>query len=124
MGKSDLALRALRSGWRLAADDRVLVWTSGGRLFGRAPRTLHGLVEARGLGVVAGATIAHAEILLAVSCEGAEAEPERIPAPERRELFGLSVPLIRLQAREASALDKLELALAGAPFDSGAERRI
>lgn len=124
MGKSDLTLRVLQAGWRLAADDRVLVWTSGGRLFGRAPRTLHGLVEARGLGVVAGATIAYAEIVLAVSCEGADAELERVPAIERRELFGLAVPLIRLRAREASAVGKLELALAGAPFDSGAERRI
>ena len=36
-GKSDLALRALDAGFRLVADDRVVVWTSGGRLFGRAP---------------------------------------------------------------------------------------
>ena len=42
-GKSDLALRALTEGFRLVADDRVLLWTSGGRLWGRAPDVLAGL---------------------------------------------------------------------------------
>ena len=50
-GKSDLALRCLDRGFRLVADDRVLVWSSDGRLFGRAPDTLSGLMEIRGLGV-------------------------------------------------------------------------
>ena len=31
-GKSDLALRALDQGFRLVADDRVVVWTDAGRL--------------------------------------------------------------------------------------------
>ena len=34
-GKSDLALRALDHGFRLVADDRVVVWASGGALYGQ-----------------------------------------------------------------------------------------
>ena len=51
-GKSDLALRALQAGWRLVADDYALVWRSGEGLWARAPETIVGRIEARGLGVV------------------------------------------------------------------------
>ncbi len=50
-GKSDLALRALERGFSLVADDRVRLFVSGGRLYGRAPSALAGLIEARGIGV-------------------------------------------------------------------------
>ena len=36
-GKSDLALRLMQAGYRLVADDRVVIWASGGVLFGRSP---------------------------------------------------------------------------------------
>ena len=50
-GKSDLALRALGEGFALAADDRVVVFASGGRLYGRSPAPLAGMIEARGVGI-------------------------------------------------------------------------
>ena len=56
-GKSDLALRAIEAGFRLVADDRVLVWTSEGRNYGRAPDALAGLLESRGAGVLPAAAI-------------------------------------------------------------------
>lgn len=111
-GKSDLALRALGQGWKLAADDRVIVWTSGGRLFGRAHPRLSGLIEARGLGVRPVPALPFTEILLAVACAAADADLERVPDPERRLLLGRSVPLVRMNAQEGSALAKLGLALA------------
>ena len=68
-GKSDLALRALASGWVLVADDRTLVWVSGGRLYGRAAPALAGLIEARGLGAaVTDRHRAFAPIDLVVDC--------------------------------------------------------
>ena len=67
-GKSDLALRALGAGFRLVADDRVVVWRSGGVLFGRAPEPLLGLLEARGHGIVRETPLAVAQIGLAVTC--------------------------------------------------------
>ncbi|MGH6955560.1 MAG: HPr kinase/phosphorylase, partial [Caulobacteraceae bacterium] len=84
-GKSDLALRALDAGFRLVADDRTVVWTSCGALYGRAPDTLAGLIEARGQGVLAEAPVLMAEIVLAVRCGELV---ERVPAPQCEEVAG------------------------------------
>jgi serine kinase of HPr protein (carbohydrate metabolism regulator) len=51
-GKSDLALRLMDAGFSLVADDRVIVWISGGKLYGRAPDSLIDKVEARGIGLL------------------------------------------------------------------------
>jgi len=109
-GKSDLALRALEQGWSLVADDRTLVWISGGRLYGRAPDSLKGLIEARGLGVIAAAHRSFAAIALAVRCVDAAAI-ERTPLPESLSLLGLSLPLIAIAPAEFSAPAKLGRAL-------------
>lgn len=106
-GKSDLALRALDQGFRLVADDRVVIWKSGGALYGRAPDTLAGRMEVRGLDVVAEPALAFCRIALAVRPGVAE----RIPAPTRVEHLGLSVPLVILSLLEPSAPDKLARAL-------------
>lgn len=106
-GKSDLALRALDHGFRLVADDRVVVWESGGALYGRAPDTLAGRLEVRGLDVVREPAVAFCRIALAVR----PGVPERIPAPARVEYSGLSVPLVILSPLESSAPAKLARAL-------------
>jgi serine kinase of HPr protein (carbohydrate metabolism regulator) len=110
-GKSDLALRALETGLRLVADDRVMVWTSGGALYGRAPDPLCGLIEARGHGVVAEPSLAFAEIVLAVRCTTRGETIERLPDPQVEILAQTAIPLTRLDAREASAPAKLRRAL-------------
>jgi serine kinase of HPr protein (carbohydrate metabolism regulator) len=110
-GKSDLALRALDAGFRLVADDRVSVWTSGGALYGRAPDPLSGLIEARGTGVVAAASVGFAEIVLAVRCVGTGEAIERMPEPETETIAGTAVPLMWIDAREPSAPAKLRRAL-------------
>ncbi len=117
-GKSDLALRALSAGFALVADDRVSLWISGGRLYGRAPATLAGAMEVRGLGVIAAPAVAMAQVAL-VARPGA---PERIPEPRATEILGLALPLIELDLREASAPAKLSRALD--LFDEGGKRRI
>ncbi|HLI66156.1 MAG TPA: HPr kinase/phosphorylase [Caulobacteraceae bacterium] len=118
-GKSDLALRALASGWRLVADDRTLIWTSDGRLFGRAPDPLAGLIEARGLGVLPARALAFAEVeLVAHCCTVVERAPEL--ACER--LLDLTLPRLGIVAFEESA--PLKLAHALSLLDSGANRRI
>ena len=106
-GKSDLALRCLQQGWRLAADDRVVLWTSDGRLFGSAPLTLGGLIEVRGQGVLCVAALPLCEVNLLVRCEA----PERTPAPERAERLGVRLPALALEPLEASAPARLRLAL-------------
>ncbi len=105
-GKSDLALRLMDQGWRLVADDRTIAWASGGRVFGRAPAPLSGLIEARGVGVVAAPALAWCEAILAVEL-GAIAE--RVPDPAWREVAGIQLPLVKLAPFEASTPRKLAL---------------
>lgn len=106
-GKSDLALRALDLGLRLVADDRTLVWACAGRLWGRAPEPLAGLIEARGLGVGPAPALAFCPVDLVVDC----GEPERWPEPAVDLLASIALPAVVLAAREASAPAKLRRAL-------------
>lgn len=106
-GKSDLALRALAEGFRLAADDRVLVWTSGGRAWGRAPDPLSGLLESRGLGVLPVLTLPFVRIDLAIRCEASSEAVERFPADERLDLGGVTIPLRPLWPFDPAAPAKL-----------------
>jgi serine kinase of HPr protein (carbohydrate metabolism regulator) len=109
-GKSDLALRALDAGWSLIADDQTLLWVSGDRLYGRAPDPLSGLLEVRGLGVLPTVGRRLVEIALVVRCVDAEAI-ERLPNDETCLLLGVTLPLVRLAALQASAPAKLSRAL-------------
>jgi len=106
-GKSDLALRLLDQGFQLAADDRVILWTSAGRLFGRAPGPLVGLLEARGLGVLAARALPFCEVVMVIQ-PGA---PERMPDPAPCDRLGVTLPSLILPYREASAPAKLSRAL-------------
>ena len=107
-GKSDLAIRALEAGLRLVADDRVLLWVSGGRLYGRAPDPLAGLIEVRGLDVLRESALPYCEVALVVR-PGA---PERLPEPAFADLLEVRLPALVLPYREASAPAKLGRALA------------
>lgn len=109
-GKSDLALRAMGAGWSLVADDRCLIWTASGRLYGRAVDSLKGLIETRGLEVSPAPARDFARIALVVRCVGA-AEVERIPDNETVELLGQRLPGFKIVALEPSAPAKLGLAL-------------
>ena len=117
-GKSDLALRALSEGFRLVADDRVVLWVSAGRLYGRAPDPLHGALEVRGLDVVAASALPMAQVVLVARA----GDPERIPDVQSAEMLGISLPLVELDLRALSAPAKLSRALD--LFDEGHKRRI
>ena len=107
-GKSDLALRALACGWRLAADDRVRVWTSGGALYGAAPSTLADLIEVRGLGVTVEAALPFVRLVLAAEAATPAAPVDRMPESDRLVLLGIALPRLRLALCEPSAMAKLE----------------
>ena len=106
-GKSDLALRALEAGFRLVADDRVVTFVSEGRLYGRAPDPLKGLVEVRGFGVVAEPALPQAEIVLIVRCVDDPARVDRLPQPRREALLGLDLPVFDLWPLEPAAPAKI-----------------
>jgi serine kinase of HPr protein (carbohydrate metabolism regulator) len=109
-GKSDLALRLIDAGARLVADDQTEVAREGKALVARAPKTIAGKLEVRGLGIVAVKAVRKVRLALAVDlvAEGAE---ERMPEPAWIELLGLRLPLVRLAGFRASAPAKLRLAL-------------
>jgi serine kinase of HPr protein (carbohydrate metabolism regulator) len=117
-GKSDLALRALDQGFRLVADDRVLVWTAAGRLYGRAPDTIRGLIEVRGVDVLAVEPVPFCEIALVVRL----GTPERIPDPATEAILGVAIPLLAADPFELSAPAKLSRAMTA--FDAAHKRRI
>ncbi|WP_447412354.1 HPr kinase/phosphorylase, partial [Clostridium perfringens] len=52
VGKSDLALRLIDRGATLISDDYTLLVRSAGSLVARAPDTIRGRIEVRGLGIL------------------------------------------------------------------------
>jgi serine kinase of HPr protein (carbohydrate metabolism regulator) len=110
-GKSDLALRALETGFRLVSDDGTVVWASGGALFGRAPGPLDGLIEARGVGILTESPVWIAQIRLVVACAPEGREIERLPDPRAEIIDGIAVARLELRALEASAPAKMRRAI-------------
>jgi hypothetical protein len=108
-GKSDLALRLIEAGWSLVSDDRTLLWRSDGRLYGACPPAIAGLIEARGLGVLAQMALPMTRVDLVVRC--GDALPERLPDPLFATLAGVATPVLVLNALEASAPAKLRRAM-------------
>ena len=110
-GKSDLAIRMMATGFRLVADDRVAVWTSGGRLYGKAPQALSGMLEARGVGIIPQTPLDFCEIVLAVECRREPGAVERMPNTTPAEVLGVGLPRIELWPFEAAGPAKLRRAL-------------
>ncbi len=109
-GKSDLALRLVEAGWRLVADDRVVIDLVDGRPTASAPALLAGLIEARGVGIVPVPCLSHAEVVLVALLT----QPnliERYPEAETFPIENVQISTIRLAPFEASAPVKLRLAL-------------
>jgi serine kinase of HPr protein (carbohydrate metabolism regulator) len=111
VGKSDLALRALDEGFRLVADDRVVLFVSGGALFGRAPDSLRGLIEVRGLGIVLQPARGISPICLSVRCKPRAQAVERLPDPCSESLLGCVVPILELWPLEHAAPAKIRRAI-------------
>jgi HPr kinase/phosphorylase len=109
-GKSDLAVRLIDAGARLVADDQSELARRGDMLIVRAPATIAGLLEVRGIGIVRVDTVAEAPVALIAELVVPE-KIERLPIPRTETIFELNIPLIELVAFEASAVAKLRLAL-------------
>lgn len=119
-GKSDLALRFLFLARRgpaalqpplLVADDQVQLIRDGSRLLAKAPDTIRGKIEIRGVGIVEVKSLPEAELGLVVDLVAAGVE--RLPPQNAAiRLLGIELPLLRLVPWEASAAIKLAVALA------------
>ena len=114
-GKSDLALRLIDQGARLVADDRTDLMLDRGCWIASAPKTIAGLIEVRGLGIVTMPVLNRAQVMLAVRLSK---QVPRLPEPD---FFhpagkkGVKIPQIALNPFEASAPAKVRLALRHCP---------
>ena len=113
-GKSDLALRLMDQGATLVADDRTILFIAKGALHARAPASIKGLLEIRGLGIVKRPVRTSVKIALVVRLgrEGARLPKPgfyRPPAPLKPTRLP---PQIALNSRFASTPAKIRAALA------------
>lgn len=108
-GKSDLALQLIDRGFTLVADDQTIVQKRGDRLYASPPATIRGKLEVRGLGIMTMPVVDQCAVALVVELAS---EIQRFPRESQERLIcGLSVPLISIDARTASAASKIVLAL-------------
>ncbi|WP_374295835.1 HPr kinase/phosphorylase [Sphingomonas sp.] len=108
-GKSDLALRLIDRGARLVSDDYTLLVRERDRLLARAPATIAGRIEVRGLGIVALPHVENVPVTLIVRLDET---PARLPERRTRRVAGVAVRELVLDPIPASAPIKVELALA------------
>jgi serine kinase of HPr protein (carbohydrate metabolism regulator) len=118
VGKSDLALRLIERGATLVADDRTELFVEDGALFARAPTSLAGLLEVRGVGILELPHAKKARIALAVRIVGSS-EIVRLPEPAYYDppeglvmTAALRPPLLHLAPFEISAPAKIVAAAA------------
>lgn len=108
-GKSDLALRLIDRGAQLVSDDYTDLMRRGETLVARAPATIAGRIEVRGLGIAQLLSAGEAPVALIVRLDTA---PDRMPERRMREIAGVAIREIALDPFAASAPIKVELALA------------
>jgi len=115
-GKSDLALRLMERGAALLADDQTMLFVENRRLYAEPPESLAGLVEIRGVGIVAFDHASAAPVVLVVELvmpDGIPRLPEpRVYAPPAALGPVARPPLIALAPFEASAPAKIAAAAA------------
>lgn len=111
-GKSDLALRLIDQGAHLVADDQTELTLVDGVLLARAPKTIQGKMEVRGLGIAELRPLCDVPVGLVVDLVDGQSV-ERVPDSDSCTILDLRLPLIRFDPFEASTPAKLRLALAG-----------
>ena len=112
-GKSDLALRAIEAcPWRrtrLIADDMVHIRAHGARLMVSCPRTIKGLMEVRGIGIL---PFDHADEVVLRLVFDLGGVTRRLPQLARERLLAsspVSIPVLPLDPFEPSAPQKIRL---------------
>lgn len=91
----------MADGWRLVGDDYVHVFASGGQAYTAPVDRIAGRIEARGLGILRDRYLPLARVWLVVDCMQ---EPvDRLPHPATVPLAGVTVPVLALDIRPASA---------------------
>ncbi len=109
-GKSDLALRLISLfGGILVADDRVDILLSHNDIIASAPKSIKGLLEVRGIGIIKLKSKSSVKIDLVI--ELVSNPLERMPEEEKYNLCGKDIPFYRINPFEISAPSKIMAAL-------------
>lgn len=91
-GKSALALGLIGLGAVLVADDRTVLTRQQDKLIASPPATIAGLIEARGVGILPVAHVAHAPVRLVVDL--AQVEVARLPHAHSVTLLDIVLPCL------------------------------
>lgn len=109
-GKSDLGLRLIDAGARLVADDQSELRRVGDSVRVRAPESIFGLIEIRGIGIIRMPALSDVPLTLVADLVSPD-RVERLPLARKESFFGLDVPLVEIAPFEPSAPAKLRAAL-------------
>ncbi len=103
-GKSSLALALIGLGACLVADDQVNLARRDDGLFATCPLPLHGVIEARGIGLLRAPTVVETRVRLAIDL--GRTATARLPERNRILVLGVPVDLVcgPLEAHFPSAL--------------------
>ena len=110
-GKSDLALRMIRSGALLVADDRVVIHADNGRLIAHPPPRLAGKIEVRGVGILPMPHKPQDQVELIIELAADRCAVDRLPVPRTRTELGIALPCRRLYPFDQTTPIKIDLAL-------------
>jgi hypothetical protein len=110
-GKSTLALALIERGAGLIGDDAVTLTPSEGRLMASPPPNIAGLLEVRGVGLARLDTAPPAPVALILALGGPP--PERLPETPlpRREIAGITVPVLAFDPGPLAPAARAEWAL-------------
>lgn len=120
-GKSDLALRLVDAGAKLVADDQTSVNWENGHIIMTSNALLEGLLEVRGVGIVAVPCVPRARLGLVVDLTPVGHIP-RMPEKEFCDVMGVRVRRLRLPPFAASTVAKLRIAVASLDLESPGSR--
>ena len=123
-GKSSLALQLIDAPGtglgtelmtaQLVADDQVYLWreTTTSTLYGKAPTSISGLLEIRGVGIVSIAHVTQCQLHLVVRLSENE-DAERLPEhPQNQvEILGQSIPVVDIFAGDGAAIARIRAAV-------------
>lgn len=107
-GKSDLALRLIENKKAvLVADDEVIISIRNGKIVGKAPENLKGLLEIRGVGIRKYPSKQEEIVNYVIQLKDDPSMIERMPKNNAEIIFGVEIQRFDLYAKESSASDKI-----------------
>lgn len=109
-GKSDLTLRLIDQGAALVADDYCEVSTGDDAATATPPHRIAGLLEVRGIGIVAVPHLARCQLALVVDLIPHDRIP-RIPERTMTSIAGIELPWIAVDPTAVSACERVRAAL-------------